>query len=628
MEHRLLENIKSPEDVKKLSKKELPVLAAEIRKEILNTVGNNGGHLSSNLGAVELTIALHRVFSTPEDSIVWDVGHQCYAHKLITGRYSAFHTLRQKGGISGFPKREESLHDCFNTGHASTSISAALGISLGNSLQNKRNSVVAVIGDGALTGGLAFEAILCAGELRKNLIVILNDNQMSISKNTGALSEYLSRFTMHAWYQRFKYLFDTAVSNIPFIGHRINNAVFCLKRGLKSIFYKNNIFVELNFDYVGPLNGHNIQELEKVLRNVKKLKTPVVVHVRTIKGRGYSYAENNPAGFHGIGPFNLTDGVLEKSDSVTFTQAFGNALIKLAKKDKRIVAVTAAMTAGTGLIGFKHLFPERFFDAGIAEGHAVTFAAGLAASGMKPVAAIYSTFLQRGTDQLIHDAALQNLPVVFMADRSGAVPHDGETHQGIFDIALFRCIPNISILCPASESEIGLMLEWALTQDSPVIIRYPKLSCAKEKPAFSAPVVCGKGVFTQKCISNKILLVCTGGIYQEVNEAANMLAHKSIFADIYNMRFAKPIEQAYFLSVTEKYDIIIFAEDGAETGSASSYLESLLIKHRTVKTKVLAFPDVFFPHGSRQDLLYAAGISAEHIAEAVLSCLSAEEGKE
>lgn len=617
MENKLLETIKAPDDIKKLSKKELKLLAEEIRKEILHTVGNNGGHLSSNLGTVELTIALHRVFSTPEDAIVWDVGHQSYAHKLITGRYSEFHTLRQKGGISGFPKREESIHDSFNTGHASTSISAALGISVSSALQNKKRNIIAVIGDGALTGGLAFEAILCAGELRKNLIVILNDNQMSISKNTGAMSEYLSRFTMHAWYQRFKYLFNTAVSLIPFVGNRINSIIFRLKRGLKSIFYKNNIFVEFNFNYVGPLNGHNIQELEKVLKNVKKLKTPVVVHVRTIKGRGYSFAEENPAFFHGVGPFKLTDGAVEKSDLVTFTQAFGNALIKEAEKNEKITAITAAMASGTGLSVFKHLYPERFFDAGIAEGHAVTFASGLAAAGMKPVAAIYSTFLQRCVDQIIHDTALQNLPVVFAADRAGAVPHDGETHQGIFDIALFRCVPNLSILCPASEAETALMLQWALAQNSPVIIRYPKLSCAKERPAFSEPIVCGKGVFTHQFGENKILIVCTGGIYQEVNEAVNLLAHESIFADIYNIRFVKPVDENHFLKVTEKYETVIFAEDGVKTGGISVYLESLLLKKGKVKTKVLAFPDVFPPHGTRADILNEAGMSPEHIASVV-----------
>ncbi|WP_024466954.1 1-deoxy-D-xylulose-5-phosphate synthase [Treponema pedis] len=618
MKQKLLSEINGPEDIKTLSDKEVKILASEIRKEILNVVGRNGGHLASNLGIIELTLAIHRIFSSPHDAIVWDVGHQSYAHKIITGRYSRFSTLRQKDGLSGFPKREESPHDVFNTGHASTSISAALGILEGKRLSGDNGKVIAVIGDGALTGGMAFEALNNAGELKKDLIVILNDNKMSIGKSTGAFSEYLSRFTMHAGYQRFKYLFDTAVGSIPFIGTKLNAFIWRIKRGMKGIFYKNNIFVDLGFEYVGPLNGHNIKELEKVLKNVKKLKTPVVMLVETVKGRGYPFAEINPSAFHGIGPFNTADGKIEKSDAVTFTQAFSNSLVRLAEKNDKIAAITAAMEEGTGLSRFHRKFKDRFFDVGIAEGHAVTFAAGLAAAGLRPVAAIYSTFIQRAIDQIIHDTALQNLPVVFALDRAGAVPGDGETHQGLFDISLLRPVPNMSILCPASEKETDLMLEWAFRQDQPCTIRYPKTSCPREIIEFSLPIETGRGVLIKNSDKNNILIVFTGGIYSEVKEASNMLAHKGIPTDIYNLRFAKPVDEPYFLGLAEKYPYILFVEDGCEIGGISAYLNGLILTNcilQRPQTEIMAFSDMFFPHGTRSEIFAAAGLSAEHIVQ-------------
>ena len=626
----LLSRIKGPEDIKLLSYDELKALALEIRKEILTVVGHNGGHLASNLGVIELTLAIHRVFSSPHDAVVWDVGHQAYTHKMITGRQSRFSTLRLWEGLSGFPKREESVHDAFNTGHASTSISAALGILEGKRLKNDTGKVIAVIGDGAMTGGMAFEALSNAGELKKDLIVIINDNKMSISKNTGAFSEYLSRLTVHEGYQRFKYLFDKAVGSIPLVGNKLNSIIWRLKRGMKGIFYKNNIFVDFGFEYVGPINGHNIKELEKVLKNVKKLNSPVVMLVETIKGKGYPLAEINPAAFHGIGPFNIADGKVEKNDAITFTQAFGKALVKEAEKDSGIVAITAAMESGTGLSLFHNKFSERFFDVGIAEGHAVTFAAGLAAAGMKPVAAIYSTFLQRAIDQVIHDTSIQNLPVIFAIDRAGPVPADGETHQGLFDIALLRPVPNMIILCPASEKELNLMLSWALMQDNPVAIRYPKADCPKEIPEFSQNIEKGRGVLIKNSDKSCILIACTGGMYNEVKEASAILAHKGIFTDIYNVRFAKPIDENYFLNITKNYSYILFVEDGMKIGSLSSYLESLVLRYESNKTgsqnkktgyqnkttEVLAFEDMFFPHGTRSEIFKGAGVSAEHIAQA------------
>ncbi|MGP1438767.1 MAG: 1-deoxy-D-xylulose-5-phosphate synthase [Treponema sp.] len=617
----LLDKIKDPSDLKHLNKKELKLLCGEIREEILNVVAVNGGHLSSNLGVVELTISLHRVFSTPIDTIIWDVGHQAYAHKLITGRYKAFHTLRQKDGISGFPKREESEHDAFNTGHASTSISAAIGISQSLFLQEIEGSVVAIIGDGALTGGMAFEAISFAGELRKPLIVILNDNQMSISKNTGALSQYLSRFTMHSGYQNFKYYFDSFVNSIPLIGKKISRAIYAMKKGIKSVFYKHNIFVELGFEYVGPLDGHNITVLEKVLKNVKKLKSPVVVHVKTIKGKGYTFAEENPQTFHGTPPFNLLDGVSKKSKEITFTQSFSKHLIQYAKDYEKIVAITAAMASGTGLLAFKQAFPKRFFDVGIAEQNAVTFAAGLATRGMLPVVAIYSTFLQRSVDQIIHDVALQGLHVIFAVDRAGAVPHDGETHQGAFDISLFRCVPNVSILSPASDTEMKLMLEWALNEKGAIIIRYPKKSCPKDCPSFSSNIVKGRGIFA-KCNENSdILLICLGSIYQEVSEASNKLKKEGVDVDIYNIRFIKPIDDEYLIQITKKYSHIFIFEDGAKIGGIGEYIESLILKsdiNNRRKTHVLAFPDTFLAQGTREDILMQANLSSFLIAQFIL----------
>ena len=614
----LLESIKSPQDVKSLNQKELKTLAKEIREEILNVVATNGGHLSSNLGVVELTIALHRVFDTPKDKIIWDVGHQSYAHKIITGRRDSFHTLRQKKGLSGFPKREESEHDAFNTGHASTSISAALGASEAIALKEKQSHVIAVIGDGALTGGEAFEAISSAGELKVPLIVILNDNQMSISKNTGTFAQYLSRFTMHSSYQSVKYHVDSFLNIIPFIGKGLSHCINKIKKGIKSIFYKHNIFVELGFEYVGPLDGHNIAVLEKVLKDVKKLTSPVVVHVRTIKGAGYSFARLNPQAFHGTPPFNLVDGKIEKKSIVTFTQSFSQSLIDKAKQNKNIVAITAAMAHGTGLIDFKHLYPTRFFDVGIAEEHAVTFAAGLASSGIVPVVAIYSTFMQRCVDQVIHDVALQNLHVIFAVDRAGAVPQDGETHQGAFDISIFRQVPNLTFFSPASNREMELMLEWALNCEGPVMLRYPKKACPQEREAFSHPLESGKGVVLYSNKKSEILLVCLGSIYQEVQIALDILKDEGVYCDIYNVRFIKPFNSQYFLSIAKQYSYVFIFEDGSKIGGMSEYIEYVILKEMRfenwqVRVKSQAFPDSFLEQGTRDEILDSASLSSSKI---------------
>lgn len=623
MSRAILSEIKSPEDLKRLSAEEVSSLVEEIRKKIITTVSRNGGHLSSNLGVIELTIALHSVFSSPEDSIVWDVGHQCYTHKLLTGRYDRFDTIRKKGGISGFPRRDESPHDVFGTGHSSTSISSAYGILTARRMRGEKGKVVAVIGDGALTGGMAFEALSHAGQDGRDLIVILNDNKMSISRNTGALSEYLSRLSMRKNYQTLKYHVERFVRAIPFAGEKLYRIISKMKSGLKSFLLNDNFFMDLGFEYVGPLNGHKIGELKKVLADVKKLDHPVVVHVVTKKGCGYSYAENDPALFHGVGPFCTSDGQVEKFDRVSFTEAFSNLMSEEAASRPDIVAVTAAMAKGTGLAPFAHRFPDRFFDVGIAEPHAVTFAAGLSAGGMLPVVAIYSTFMQRAVDQVIHDVALQSLPVVFALDRSGAVPDDGETHQGIYDIALFRSVPGISILAPVSAEEMKLMFKWAFARRAPVIVRYPKTTCPTEIPSFSFPIGEGRGVFAEQEGSDA-LIVCTGGIYGEVHEAANILARKDSPVDIYNLRFIKPLDEEYFLEITNPYSSIVIVEDGIKTGGIAVYLEELLRSARPgLNVSSMAFPENIFDSGkgglpggvgSRQEILAAASLSPEHIA--------------
>lgn len=629
----MLAEIHSPDDVKKLTNGQLTILADEIRKVIIDAVGKNGGHLASNLGAVELSVALHRSFSSPQDAIVWDVSHQCYAHKLLTGRYEQFSTLRQHGGLSGFTKKKESPHDFFDNGHSSTSISSALGLLTAWEYTGRTGKAVAVIGDGALTGGMALEALSHAGQLAKNLIVVLNDNQMSIGKNTGSLSRYLSRLTMTSSYQTFRHTVDHFVDKIPYFNKHLEKFIFRFKRGIKGLFLTNNLFVDLGFEYVGPLDGHDINELEKVFHHVKKLSRPVVVHVVTRKGKGFALAENDPAKFHGIGPFCVTDGTVEKADKVSFTQAFGSSLVKLAEKHKEIAAITAAMTSGTGLEPFSRKFPKRFFDVGIAEQHAVTFGAGLAAGGMIPVVCIYSTFMQRAVDQIIHDVALQNLHVVLVFDRAGPVPQDGETHQGMFDIALMKTVPNLTILAPFSAKDLDHCLTWAIEEcRGPVVIRYPKGSCPSESIDFSVPVVSAKGVFipcvefapslapAENAVSEKkVLLACTGGFYAENITAARSLLLKGIEADIYVIRFVKPFDMQSFAELAGKYSAVLISEDGAENGGIGEAIENALLLKGIKNVRLMAFPDRFIPQGSRSEICADCGLSTEDLVAEVLT---------
>lgn len=614
----MLEEIKSPEYIKNLTQKQVSELADEIRQTIISVVGKNGGHLASNLGIVELTLALHRVFDVPNDAIVFDVSHQCYAHKLLTGRYEKFSTLRKQDGLSGFTNSQESEADYFCAGHASTSISSALGLLTAWNLENKNNKVIAVIGDGALTGGMAFEALSHTGQLAKNLIVILNDNQMSIDHNTGALSRYLSRLTVSSNYQSFRDHFNRGVGNIPVLGPLLKKIIFRLKRSVKGMFFTNNLFTDLGFEYAGPLDGHNEKELEKVLQKAKYLRRPIVIHVVTKKGKGYTPAEENPEIFHGIGPFNISDGSVEKSEGISFTQAFSDMIVRKGAENPSIACITAAMAKGTGLTAFSQKYPERFFDVGIAEEHAVTFAGGLAKGGMLPVTCIYSTFIQRSVDQMIHDVSLQKVKGIFMLDRSGAVPEDGITHQGIFDISLFRPIPEISLMSPASADDMELCFDWAAKQNHAVVIRYPKLTCPIEIPEFKTPVAEGKGILiknTQKSEKETILFVCTGGMYSEVKEAASNLKNK-IETDIYILRFIKPLDEEYFLQLSTKYKGIVFVEDGCVTGGVSEYLSSLLYKNNFDAVKILAFEEKYYNQGTRSQILQNAGLSSNQIENA------------
>ena len=508
----------------------------------------------------------------------------------------------------------------------------------------KNRKVVAVIGDGALTGGLAYEALAHAGQLSKNLIVILNDNQMSISPNNGAISRYLSTLTMTGFYQRFRYFIDNLVDKIPNSKHHIGKFIYRIKRAVKGMFLSTNFFADLGFEYVGPLDGHNIKELEENLRRVRRLPKPVIVHVLTKKGKGYSPAENDPASFHGVGPFQISDGKMEKFDTLSFTEAFNHTLMTIAEKNSKVMAITAAMSKGTGLDTFARHYPDRFFDVGIAEEHAVTFASGLAAGGMIPVVAIYSTFIQRAIDQIIHDVALSNHHVVFMFDRAGAVPQDGETHQGIFDIALLRPVPNIALLSPATALDLSLCLMWAVNAKKPVAIRYPKLSCPSELPSFEQGICEGRGVLLKNsefapelsvnfdlelAISDeekkasrsaeKILIVCTGGILDESLVCARNLLQRGVNTDIYSLRFIKPFDENYFLSLAKNYDEVCVIEDGVKTGGVGEYIENLLFGHDYRNVKLFAFPERFFGQGTRAEVLEDAGLSARKIVERIVS---------
>jgi len=616
----LLERLTSPAELQRLSLIDLQLLADEIRELILNTVSKTGGHLAPSLGTVELTVALYSVFDFSIDKIVWDVGHQSYAHKILTGRKNIFHTLRTKGGISGFPRRVESPFDYFGVGHASTSISAALGLLLSEEIQNKFGKVIAVIGDGALTGGESFEALNHAGQLKKNLIVILNDNEMSIAKNVGALADYLSDVRLHPNYKKAKKDFEDFVKNLP-MSEKILNAAYSVGYGLKSAIVPNTIFEALGFTYIGPVDGHNVSAMKDIFSRVNNyLDEPVLIHVHTKKGKGYEPAEKSPEKFHGVGKFNkLTGEIFKKVSPPTYTEVFAQAIVDCAEKNKKISAITAAMPSGTGLKNFAEKFPDRFFDVGIAEEHAVTLAAGMAAGGLIPVVAIYSTFIQRAYDQILHDVCLQNLPVIFCLDRAGLVGEDGATHHGIFDMAFLRTIPNINILAPKDENELNQMLFSAVEMKKPVAIRYPRGAGSGVKVEKNpAKIVWGKSeiVFESECAFVAILAV--GSMVQVAISAAKILEQKKIFVEVINVRFVKPFDKNFLQNIAKNMKLVATCEEGTLCGGFGSAVAEFFADEN-ILLPLLRFgvEDKFVEHGTRTELLKLCGLTAENIAEKI-----------
>ena len=616
----LIENIKSPEDIKDLSITALKELADELRDIIIETVATNGGHLASNLGTVDLTIALHYVFGSPVDKIIWDVGHQAYAHKLLTGRVDAFPTIRKHGGLSGFPKMSESPHDAFGTGHSSTSISAALGILEGRDQNKKKFKVIPVIGDGAMTAGLAFEGLNHAGHLKKDLIVILNDNEMSISPNVGALSAYLRRMMMGDLYTKLKKETKLFLERIPAVGEPVLKIAQKAEDTVKGLVVPGLLFEELGFEYVGPVDGHRIGSLIETFETFKDFPGPVLIHAITKKGKGYEPAEKNPGIFHGTGPFNIETGEQIPSSKKSYSEILGSCLAKLAKDDDRIIAITAAMTEGTGLSEFVRKFPKRFYDVGIAEPHAVTFAAGLATQGLKPVVAIYSTFLQRSYDEIVHDVCLQSLPVVFAIDRAGIVGDDGPTHHGTFDISYLRHIPNLTFMAPKDAYEFRCMLRTALSLHAPVAIRYPRASVTDDRENDELQdIAVGKAEVLRE--GKDLLIVAIGSTVATAVAASDLLAEAGVNACVINARFIKPLDMDLISTHAKETGLVLTVEENTVAGGfGSALLEGLTgIGIEGVKFRMLGLPDEFIEHASQGFLRNKLGLDAEAIAREALA---------
>ena len=616
-----LESIKSPTDLKNLPIAELKVVAKEIRETILQNVSAHGGHLASNLGIVELAIALHYVFNSPVDKIIWDVGHQCYPHKLLTGRHKRFSTLRQYGGISGFPKRSESEHDAFGTGHSSTSISSALGIIEGRDKKKENFKVIAVIGDGAMSGGLAFEGLNNAGHLKKDLIVILNDNEMSISKNVGALSAYLNRILTGEFYQKFRRDTKSFLEGIPKLGKRAARIAQRTEELLKGLFLPGIIFEELGFNYIGPIDGHNIELLIETCKRIKGAESPTLIHAVTKKGRGYKFSEKRPSFFHGVGPFKVETGSIITGGGSTYSETFGRILTDLAAKDDRIVAISAAMKEGTGLREFSERYPDRFYDVGIAEPHAVTFAAGLATQGLRPVVAIYSTFLQRAYDEIVHDVCLQNLPVIFAIDRAGIVGEDGPTHNGLLDLSYLRHIPNMVIMAPKDSFELKVMFELALQHDGPSAIRYTRGNVPSFPHSLYIPFNIGEAEIVKD--GEEIAIIALGNMVYPALSASERLDKDGVSVTVVNARFVKPMDRNLLISIASRIKRIITVEENTLTGGFGSavleFMNDAEIPH--VKVRRLGLPDEFICQGHHDELRKKYGLDEEGIYQSALSLL-------
>jgi len=627
----LLDGINSPADLKRLSLDKLSLLAEEIREVILNTVADSGGHLASSLGAVELIVGLHYCLNAPEDIIIWDVGHQAYAHKLLTGRKDRFGTLRKTGGLSGFPNRNESEYDVFTTGHGSTSISTALGMASARDIEKKLNKVVAVIGDASLAGGMAFEALNHAGHLRKKMLVILNDNEMSISKSIGALSKYLNRVITAPAYNRIKKDVEHLLARVPRFGFRVIRSAKRLEEGLKNLLVPGMLFEELGFRYFGPIDGNNAPAVVSMLKNIIDMDGPVFLHVITKKGKGYVHAEKLPEKFHGVSSFDVDTGekIRQKKEGLakpesTFTGAFSEKIVELAERDERIAAITAAMPEGTGLDKFARIFPDRFFDVGMAEQHAVGFAAGLARAGLKPVVAVYSTFLQRSYDQIIHDVCLQGLNVVFMLDRAGLVGEDGPTHHGVFDISYMRNLPGMVCMAPKDENELKDMLEWAVSYDKgPVAIRYPRGGGYQYRPggAQETGLRTGMNLGDAEILrrGRDVTIVSVGYMSWHALEAAELLSRDGIDCEVIHAKFIKPFDEKMIKESVVKTGRLVSVEEGvAGGGFGSMVLELILDKApKGIIIKNIGLPDKFIEHGDRSILLDRYGLSARKIKEEI-----------
>ena len=618
----ILEKINLPDDVKKLNKEEKVILAEEIREEIKNVVSKNGGHLASNLGVVELTIALHSVFDMPKDKIVWDVGHQTYTHKILTGRKEKFKTLRKEDGLAGFPKSEESNCDSFNTGHSSTSISASLGMAKARDIKKENNKVIAVIGDGALTGGMALEALNDAGNSKTDLIVILNDNEMSISKNSGGMARMLTNLRTKKLYEKSNGVVKKILRKIPYLGEKIINLIINIKKGIKQLIIPKMYFEDIGFKYLGPVDGHNIEALENVFKSCKLVKGPILIHIITKKGKGYKFAEKNPNKFHSISSFDLESGEKLEKKKKDYSKVMGEKLVKLAKNDKRIVAITASMEDGTGLNEFASKFPDRFFNVEIAEQHALGFAAGLAKEGMKPVIPIYSSFLQRGYDQIVHDICMQNLPVVICVDRAGIVGSDGETHQGLLDLCFLNSIPNITIMAPKNFLELEKMLEYAIKSNKPIAIRYPRgggEENSKDGLEYGSINKISRGKAEVLLEGEDITIISIGKMTEYAYKVACDLKKENINVEVINIRFLKPLDKEKVLKSAIKTKKVITIEDGYLIGGLASSINDILIKQdEKIKILNMGYPDKFIKQGSVKEIEKKYKMDKDSIKENIL----------
>ncbi|MFL0251557.1 1-deoxy-D-xylulose-5-phosphate synthase [Clostridium neuense] len=616
--YKILDKYSNIEEVKNMNISKLNEFADEIRNFLIHKVSKTGGHLASNLGVVELTLSLYKVFNFNKDKIIWDVGHQSYVHKILTGRKDKFDTLRQYGGISGFPKRKESQYDFFETGHSSTSLSAAAGFARARDLSNESYNVVAVIGDGALTGGMAFEALNDIGYRKTKVIIILNDNQMSIAKNVGSVSKYLNKIRLDPKYNKIKEEVNEKLRKTN-IGSEVANSIKKIKGGLKRIVVPGMFFEDIGIKYLGPIDGHNMSELVDVISKAKEIKEPVIIHVITQKGKGYDYAEKNPNKFHGVGPFNYDNGEVYSSSGLTYSKVFGNTIIDIAEKNDKVVGITAAMPDGTGLCEFSKKFPKRFFDVGIAEQHAVTMAAGFAASGYRPIFAVYSTFLQRAYDQILHDVCIQKLPVIFAIDRAGIVGEDGETHQGIFDLSYLSSMPNMTIMTPKTTGDLSVMLNWAVNQNYPIAIRYPR---GKDADSIELPPIKELKLGKWQIISEgkDIAIIAAGKMVQHAFMAAKKLSKSGINCTIVSADFIKPIDKELITKLArENYKFVIIEENVCHGGLGSSVLEYLNNKDIKNKVLMLGLKDEFLIQGKTDILYKVCGLDVESICNKILT---------